>query len=110
MRRQLVILKVLAAEEPQISPTPHIFGTYRVKIVGFHLVRLAILDGIYFITSYPARLPIQLPHDAQTFVLFHSSRANDLFDLKAMRHIFSASEANSCCSHVYNINRYHRFD
>jgi hypothetical protein len=50
VRRQLVILKV-HVEEPQISPTPHIFGTYRVKIVGFHHVRLAILDGIYFIIS-----------------------------------------------------------
>jgi len=47
VRRQPVILKVHAVEEPQISPTPHIFGTYRVKIVGFHLVRLAILDGIF---------------------------------------------------------------
>ena len=65
-----------------------------------------------FITSWrylPTRLTIQLPHDAQTFVPFHSSSVKDLFDLKAM-HIFSASEANSYCSHVYNSNFYRRFD
>jgi hypothetical protein len=47
VKRQPVILKVHAVEELRISSTPHIFGTYRVKIVGFHFVRLAILDGIF---------------------------------------------------------------